>query len=139
VLTQVIGDRFDGISGLSLTIPIAALTAAVVGIPQAAGNITPEILLAALGLAILLPVLPFALELLALRHMNPAAFGTLMAVEPAIGVVLGLVVLQQVPSGGQIVGILLVVAAGAAAQLDGGRRPRPPTTGEPTSELDFIG
>ena len=139
VLTQRIGDRFDGISGLSLTIPIAALTAAVFGIPQAAGHITPQVLLAALGLALLLPVLPFALELLALRHMNPAAFGTLMAVEPALGVTLGLLVLNQVPTGSQIVGIILVVLAGTAAQLTGGRRPRPPTTGEPTSELDLIG
>ena len=139
VLTQRIGDRFDGISGLSLTIPIAALTAAVFGIPQAAGHITPQVLLAALGLALLLPVLPFALELLALRHMNPAAFGTLMAVEPALGVTLGLLVLNQVPTGSQIFGIILVVLAGTAAQLTGGRRVRPPTTGEPTSELDLIG
>lgn len=122
VLTQRIGDRFDGISGLSMTIPIAALTAAVVGVPQAVGHITVEVLLAALGLALLLPVLPFALELLALRHMTPSAFGTLMAVEPALGATLGLLVLHQVPSGSQIFGVLLVVVAGAAAQLGGGRR-----------------
>ena len=38
-------------------------------------------------------VLPFALELLALRKMTPTAFGTLMALEPAMGVLLGLIVL----------------------------------------------
>lgn len=122
LLTQHIGDRFSGISGLALTTPIAALTAAVVGIPQAAGHITPSIVAAALGLAILLPVLPFALEMTALRHMNHAAFGTLMALEPAIGVMLGLVVLHQHPSAVQTLGIVLVVAAGAAAQRNGRRQ-----------------
>jgi inner membrane transporter RhtA len=122
LLTQRIGDRFDGIEGLALTIPIAALTAAVVGIPQAAGSIDLRVLLIAFGLALLLPVLPFALEMLALRRMTHTAFGTLMAVEPAIGVLLGLLVLSQSPSAVQLMGLVIVVAAGAAAQR-GGRRP----------------
>lgn len=123
LLTQHIGDRFVGLTGLSLTIPIAAVTAAVVGIPQAAGHLNPTILIAALGLALLVPVLPFALEMTALRRMNHAAFGTLMALEPAIGVMLGLVVLHQRPSVVQMLGIILVVFAGAAAQRDGRRQP----------------
>lgn len=121
LLTRRVGDRFSGISGLSLTIPIAAVTAAFVGVPQAMGHLTWGIALAALGLAILLPVLPFAFEMLALRHMTHTAFGTLMALEPAFGVLLGLIVLHQVPAVSQILGILLVVLAGAAAQR-GGRR-----------------
>lgn len=123
LLTPRIGDRFTGIAGLSLTIPLAAATAAVVGIPQASGHLTPAVIATAAGLAVLLPVLPFALELLALRQMTPAAFGTLMALEPAIGVLLGLLVLHQRPSTTQIVGILLVVLAGAAAQRGGRRQP----------------
>jgi inner membrane transporter RhtA len=125
VLTQQVGDRFSGISALSLTIPIAAITAAVVGVPQAAGSLTIEVLVTALGLALLLPVLPFALEMLALRRMTSTAFGTLMALEPAFGVILGLLVLAQQPSPLQVVGIILVVLAGAAAQR-GGRRDRDP-------------
>lgn len=121
LLTQRIGDRFSGIGSLSLTIPIAAATAAIVGIPQAAGHLTWTILAAAFGLALLLPVLPFALEMLALRKMTPTAFGTLMALEPAIGVLLGIAILHQKPAPLQIIGIVLVVAAGAGAQR-GGRR-----------------
>lgn len=125
VLTQRIGDRFTGIGALSLTVPIAAVTAAVAGIPQAAGHLSLGVLAAAAGLAVLLPVLPFALEMLALRKMTPAAFGTLMALEPAFGVLLGLLVLHQQPSVLQVAGILLVVLAGAAAQRGGRRRPEP--------------
>lgn len=139
VLTQRIGDRFTGISGLSLTVPVAAVTAAVVGIPQAVGHLSPAVLAAAAGLAILLPVLPFAFELLALRHMTATAFGTLMALEPAIGVLLGLLVLHQRPSPIQLVGILLVVLAGAGAQRGGRRRPTAADRAGIHSELDLIG
>lgn len=81
----------------------------------------PLQLAAALGLALLLPCLPFALEMLALRRMTPTAFGTLMALEPAIATLLGLLVLGQQPGWHQLVGIALVVAAGAAAQRGGTR------------------
>jgi inner membrane transporter RhtA len=122
LLTQHIGDRFAGLDGLALTTPVAAATAALIGVPQATGHVTVTVIAAAIGLAVLLPVLPFALEMTALRHMNPAAFGTLMSLEPAIGVVLGLIVLHQHPSAAQVLGIALVVLAGAAAQRNGLRR-----------------
>lgn len=121
VLTQHVGDRFAGIQGLALSTPIAAATAAVVGIPQAWGQITPQILLMALGLALLIPVIPFALEMLALKRMNQHAFGTLMAVEPAIAAIVGLIILLQIPEVLDVVGVCAVVAAGIATQRMSGR------------------
>ena len=138
LLTQQIGDRFTGLTGLSMTVPVAAVTAAIVGIPQASGHISLSVLAYATGLAILLPVLPLALELLALRHMTQTAFGTLMALEPAIALLLGLLILRQEPSPTQLVGIVLVVFAGAGAQR-GGRRHPPGKDSGPHSELDLIG
>ena len=139
LLTQRVGDRFTGIGALSMTVPIAAATAAIVGIPQAAGHLTFGILAAAAGLAILLPVLPFALEMLALRRMTPTAFGTLMALEPAVGVLLGLLILHQQPSVVQGLGILLVVLAGAAAQRGGRRLPAPQEQNPSPADLDIVG
>ena len=139
LLTQRVGDRFAGIGALSLTIPVAALTAAVVGIPQAAGHLSLEILVAAAGLALLLPVLPFALEMLALRRMTHTAFGTLMAIEPAIGLLLGLLVLRQTPSPTQLAGMLLVVLAGAAAQRRGRREAPLPERAAPPTDVDLLG
>ncbi|WP_238473605.1 EamA family transporter [Nocardioides cavernaquae] len=132
LLTQRIGDRYAGTTGLSLTIPVAALTAAVAGIPQAHGHLSGQVLLTALGLALLMPVLPFVCEMVALRHMTPTAFGTLMALEPAFGVLLGAMVLHQTPAAFQLVGIALVVAAGAGAQRVGRRTPTDePVVGSP--------
>jgi inner membrane transporter RhtA len=122
LLTQSVGDRFGGIKGLALTVPIAAATTAIVGVPEAAGHLTLAVVAACVGLALLFPVVTFALEMLALRGMTHNAFGTLMALEPACGILMGLLVLQQKPSILQAVGILLVVAAGAAAQRHGRRQ-----------------
>lgn len=139
MLTQQVGDRFAGIKGLSLTVPIAAVTAAIPGIPQASGHLTLGMLAAAAGLALLLPVLPYALEMLALRQMTPTAFGTLMALEPAIGVLLGLIVLHQKLSAIQTAGILLVVLAGTAAQRAGRRHPPVAEHTNAHSEPDLVG
>ena len=73
------------------------------------------------GLALLLPVIPFSLELLALRRLTTAAFGTLMALEPAIALVIGLVVLTQIPAESRSAGIAFVVLAGVGAERTGAR------------------
>ena len=131
VLTQRIGDRLAGLQGLSFTIPIAALTAAIPGVPQAAGHFTWAVVAEAAGLALLMPVLPMSLELLALRRLTTGAFGTLMALEPALGLTAGFVLLSQVPDGLQIVGITLVVIAGVGAERGGHRDDGPAADSPP--------
>jgi len=121
LLTQRAGDQVSGINALAVSMPVAGLVATVVVGPSVLPRMTPEILLIGVGLAILLPVVPFALELLALRRLTTAAFGTLMALEPAFAMIVGLVVLHQVPSPAGIVGICFVVAAGIGAARTGAR------------------
>ena len=121
ILTQHVGDQVAGITGLSVSMPVAALVATAVAGPSIVTAMTPELVLIGLGVAILLPVLPFVLELLALRRLTTAAFGTLMALEPAIALVIGLVLLHQVPRPLAIAGILLVVVAGVGAARTGAR------------------
>src|SRR5436190_8265658 len=77
VLTQRVGDEIAGLQGLAISMPVAGLVAIVVAGPSVVGRLTPEVLLAGVGLAILLPVIPFALEMLALRRLTATAFGTL--------------------------------------------------------------
>ena len=123
VFTQHVGDRFIGIQGLALATPVAAVTAAVVGVPQAWGNLSLEVLAWGVVLAVLTPVFPFALDMLALKRMNKRAFGTLMAVEPGVATGIGLLLLLQVPEVLDALGIALVVAAGIATQRDAERPP----------------
>ena len=121
VITQRVGDRFSGVDGLAISLPVAALVTAGIGVPQVWGHLTVEVLLIALAAAILLPLLPWILELYALRRLTKAAFGTLMALEPAIALVIGMIVLRQVPIGLQVLGIAFVVVAGIAAERSGHR------------------
>ena len=123
VYTQQVGDRFRGIQGLALATPVAAVTASFVGVPQAWGNLSWEVLAWGVVLAVLTPVFPFALEMLALKRMNTRAFGTLMAVEPGVATGIGLLLLFQIPSVLDAMGILLVVLAGIATQRDASRPP----------------
>lgn len=122
LLTQRVGDRFSGISGLALTIPVAAIATLPFGLPQViGGTFTWWVLPTAAGIALITPVIAFGLEMLALRRMTHTAFGTLLSIEPAFGVVIGLLLLAQTPSILQVLGIAIVVLAGAAAQRNSGR------------------
>jgi inner membrane transporter RhtA len=123
LLTQHVGDRFAGLESLAISIPVGALAITVVGLPEAWGHLTGQVVLASIGLALLMPVIPYTLELLALRRMTASAFGTLMALEPAIGTVWGILLLSQVPDALQVVGVALVVAAGIGAERAGHRDP----------------
>lgn len=122
LLTAAVGDAFEGLEGLSVTIPIAAVVTAAIGLPQAVGHIGVGEIAAAFGLAILLPVLPYSLELMALRRLPIATFGTLMALEPAMALLAGVVLLAQIPTPLQAAGIALVVIAGMGATRGGERR-----------------
>jgi inner membrane transporter RhtA len=121
LLTQRAGDEVSGINALAVSMPVAGLVATAVVGPLVLPRMTPEILLIGIGLAILLPVVPFALELLALRRLTTASFGTLMALEPAFAMIVGLMVLHQVPGPVGVVGICFVVAAGIGAARTGAR------------------
>ncbi len=125
LLTQHVGDEVAGIKGLAVSMPVAGLVATVVVGPSVFERMTPEILLIGIGLAIMLPVIPFALEMLALRRLTTAAFGTLMALEPAFAMIVGLLILHQVPGSAGVVGICLVVAAGIGAARTGARSAPP--------------
>ena len=123
--SQQVGDTFAGVQGLAMSLPVAAVVAGIFGVPQAWGNVTGPVVLVLLGLTILTPVLPFSLEMAALKRMNKRAFGTLMAVGPAIALIIGMIVLIQIPSFLEVVGIAVVIIAGVATQQLSGRESEP--------------
>ncbi|MFJ6415258.1 EamA family transporter [Paeniglutamicibacter sp. NPDC091659] len=123
LLTQRAGDAVDGIGALAVSMPVAALAATIVTGPAAIARLDLQLLALGFVLALLLPVIPFSLEMLALRRMTTAAFGTLMCLEPAIAMIVGLLILHQVPRPAAIAGIALVIVAGIGATRSGRRDP----------------
>ncbi len=111
ILTKRVGARFAGLDGLAMSMTVAALVTAPVGLAQAWGVVSTRDVLAAGGLAILIPVLPYVLEISALRRLSTRTFGILMSAEPAIATVIGAVLLAQIPGVLPAVGFACVIAA----------------------------
>lgn len=132
LLTQAVGDEVSGLTGIAVSLPVAAVVSTVVVGPDTWSLVSWDVALWGIGLAILLPVVPFSLELLALRRLTTSAFGTLMCLEPAIALVMGLLILHQVPGAWPVLGIGFVVAAGIGAERTGARHPDRP---EPPAEV----
>jgi len=125
LLTQHVGDRVTGLSGLAVSIPVAGIVALLAAGSSVLHAVTWPLLAVMLALAALHPMLPFSLELLALRRLTAGAFGTLMSLEPAIALLAGLLVLGQIPGAAAAAGILFVVIAGIGATRNGARTPQP--------------
>ena len=125
LLTQHVGDRVTGLSGLAVSIPVAGIVALLAAGSSVLHAVTWPLLAVMLALAVLHPMLPFSLEFLALRRLTASAFGTLMSLEPAIALLAGLLVLGQIPSAAAAAGILFVVIAGIGATRTGARTPQP--------------
>src|ERR1019366_7267599 len=119
------------LSGLPVSIPVAGIVALPAALSSGLGRMTWPLLAAMLALAALHPVLPFSLELLALRRLTASAFGTLMSLEPAIALLAGLLILGQIPSAAAAAGVLFVVVAGIRATPTGARPPQPPAPPAP--------
>lgn len=125
MLSQMVGDGASGLQGLAVSFPVAAVVATLFSGSGVVAQLSPEMVVMGLGLALLLPVLPFSLEMLALRRMTTAAFGTLMSLEPAIALLAGWTLLHEKPGAWSFLGVALVVAAGVGAQRTGVRRQQP--------------
>jgi inner membrane transporter RhtA len=99
----------------------AALIAAPVGISQAGENLLlPSVLFLGLILAVVSSAIPFSLEMMALRRLPANTFGTMMSIEPAIGALIGMLVLGEMLSPSQWFAIGLIVLASTGAGLSAG-------------------
>jgi inner membrane transporter RhtA len=116
VLSQRTGALFAGGTGLALAMTAGAVLVAPFGIADAGSDLLrPELLGAVLAVALASSVLPYSLELEALRRLPKRVFGVLMSLEPAVAALAGLTVLGQDLATRDWVSIGLVVVASAGA------------------------
>ena len=113
LLSVRVGAVYPGGSGLA----IAMVFGALVTLPFGVGPdlLAPEMLAAGAAVALASSVIPYSLELEALRRLPARVFGVLMSLEPAVAALAGLVVLGQALALDEWAAIALVVAASAGA------------------------
>jgi len=103
-------------NGLALGMAVAALVVVPFGVADGGtALVQPWVLVAGLGVALLSSVIPYSLDLEALRRIPPRVFGILMSLEPAMAALVGLVVLRESLHWSQWLAVLCVVAASAGA------------------------
>ncbi|MFC7488897.1 EamA family transporter [Knoellia sp. CPCC 206453] len=128
VFSRRTGADFPQLQGLAIALCIAS----VVVLPVGVGSV-PEwdrvVLIQGLGIAVLSSVIPYSLELVALRRLSSKVFGILLSLEPAVAALAGFLVLRQSLSVQQLLGMALVVLASAIVLGTGARKDPAESTG----------
>jgi inner membrane transporter RhtA len=130
--TRAVGARWQQLDGLAIALTVGAvLVAPATAASWDVGTVTWGVVLAAAGVAMLSTVVPYSLELQALRRLDTRVFGVLLSLEPAIAALAGFVLLGQRLSPVEVAGIGLVVVASALVLRE--------QAGEPATEAAEIG
>jgi len=116
LLAARVGQAIPGGQGLALAMAAGSIMLAPVGVGQGGSELlSVSVLAIGAAVAVLSSVIPYTLELEALRRMPSNVFGVLMSLEPAAASLAGFVILGEDLVAREIVAIGLVVAASAGA------------------------
>ncbi|MAT19015.1 MAG: EamA family transporter [Leifsonia sp.] len=124
LLNQRVGARLPGVQGTALASAVAALLTAPVLI-GALARVPGEQLLMIVAIGAVVGVLssavPYSIDLMVLRVLRRETFAILQSVHPAAGAVAGLIVLGQVLTSAQLLGIALISGSNIVAIVLGRR------------------
>jgi inner membrane transporter RhtA len=123
--SKATGQRMPGSSGLVVAMCVAAIAVTIPGVVQGGSRMfRPDLLATGAAIGVLSSVIPYWLEMEALRRISTQLFGVWMSLQPAVAALIGLALLSQRLSPAEWIGIGCVVIASAAAS----RRPAAPPT-----------
>jgi inner membrane transporter RhtA len=120
LLSKETGRRFSTRAGLSIAMSSGALLLLPLGL--AAGGTTllqPYVWAVGVAVAVLSSLVPYSLELIALRQVTPRAFGVLLSMDPAVAAAAGFVLLGQHLTARELVALALVSLANLGNALAG--------------------
>jgi len=116
LLSARAGRAFTGATGLVLSMTLAAVVLIPVGVASGGMRLLdPRILLLGVAIGILSSVIPYSLELEALRRLPTRVFGILMSMEPAIAALVGFLTLGEALDARALTAIALVTVASLGA------------------------
>jgi len=127
ILSRATGRRFPGASGLTIAMLVAAVVIVPVGVTAGRGALLrPGILATGLAIGLLSSIIPYTLELEALRRVPARVFGIWMSLEPAVAALVGLVMLGEALAVSEWAAIVCVMAACAGAARGSARASQAP-------------
>ncbi|MFF4271073.1 DMT family transporter [Streptomyces sp. NPDC001536] len=110
------GRRFPQADGLALAMVVAAVLFLPLGVAESGTKLLdPTTIALGSAVAVLSSVLPYTLELVALRRLPASTFAIMMSLEPAIAATAGFLVLSQALTVTESAAIALVIAASMGA------------------------
>ncbi|MFH9606052.1 EamA family transporter [Streptomyces sp. NPDC017448] len=110
------GRRFPQADGLALAMVVAAVLSLPLGVMESGAKLTvPSTVALGAAVAVLSSVLPYTLELMALRRLPAPTFAVMMSLEPAIAAGAGFLILDQALSTTDALAIALVIGASIGA------------------------
>jgi inner membrane transporter RhtA len=121
IFSRATGRRFPGASGLTIAMLVAAIAIIPAGVTAGRGALLrPGILAAGLVVGLLSSIIPYTLELEALRRVPARVFGIWMSLEPAVAALVGLIMLGETLAISQWAAIACVMVACAGSARGGG-------------------
>jgi inner membrane transporter RhtA len=121
------GRRWPGIQGLAVASLVGGIALAPPAIVEAGSRLLqPEVLVLGVAVGLLSSVIPYSLELSALRRIPPRVFGILMSLEPAAAALAAMILLREFLSWAQWLALVCVVSASVGATRSN-RTPAEPT------------
>ncbi|MCI4066971.1 EamA family transporter [Micromonospora sp. R77] len=138
VCSARVGGRFPRADGLALALAVAAVVTLPFGLLDGGARLWhPGTLALGAGLALLASVLPYTLELLALRRLPTSTFAVLMSLGPALATLAGWLVLEQDlrPVELLAIGLVVVASVGAVRAAAPRTQERGDGTGEPAGPV----
>ena len=110
-------ERVPGIDGLAIAMLIAAMVALPIGGWDAVPAFTDPLALAAgVGVGLSSSVIPYVTDQLAMARLSRATYALMVSLLPATATVIGIVVLTQIPTFLEVIGVVLVIAGVAVHQ-----------------------
>ncbi|MGB3440972.1 MAG: EamA family transporter [Actinophytocola sp.] len=109
VLSKRVASLGLGVDGLAVGFGVATVLLSPLAIGTGPVWTSPWLLVMGVGVGVLSTVVPYVLDQIVLRRTGQASFALLLALLPVTATVIGLVVLRQVPSLPEALGILAVV------------------------------
>jgi inner membrane transporter RhtA len=118
LLSKRVGAAFAQLDGLAIALGVGALLTMPAGIVEGGSALdSPAVLGGGLLVALLSSLIPYSLEIVALRRMRPSVFGLLMSLEPAMAATAGVLVLSETVSPVLVLAIAMVITASVGTTL----------------------